>query len=303
MNRATLVRILAPLSLLVSLVACVGSLPPTRRINSALDYLYPQGMAAARPAQQVTLRLPLRVGLAFAPNRAAAPEPVTEEEKQRLLARVADAFREHRGLGRLEVIPSTYLQPGGGFANLDQLRASLGLDAVVLLSYDQAQFTEATRASWTYLTVVGTLLIDGEKNETRTVIDAVVYDIPSRALLFRAAGESSAKARSGPFTVDRKRRRLASEGFARATDDLIADLESALAAFEQQARAGTVQGPGTPAVAMYDARGERVGPGQSGGGALGRADLVLALASLLLLETARRRWGPLVAGDRRPPDR
>jgi rhombotail lipoprotein len=288
-NRIALGLILLPLLALE--VACVGTRPALRRTNSALDFLYPEGAVGARPASQVVLRLPVRVGLAFAPNRHRQPDPITEGEKQTLLAEVAAAFEAHEGIGHLEVVPSAYLQPGGGFPNLDQLHASLGLDLMVLVSYDQAQFTESTRASWTYLTIVGPLLIQGEKNDTRTVMDAVIYDIRSRALLFRAAGESTVNGRSSPVNVDRKRRRFASAGFDKATDQLIANLNRALARFEEQAAAGTVQGPGTPAVALYNAQGERVTPGSGGGGggALGGAELFTAvLLGLALLLGARR---------------
>lgn len=285
-DRIALCLILLPLLALEA--ACTGARPALRRTNSALDFLYPEGATAAQPASQVVLRLPVRVGIAFAPNRNHQPDPITEGEKQTLLAEVAAAFRAHEGIGRIEVVPSAYLQPGGSFPNLDQLNASLGLDLMVLLSYDQAQFTESTRASWTYLTIIGPLLIEGEKNDTRTVMDAVIYDIRSRALLFRAAGESTVNGWSSPVNVDRKRRRFASAGFEKATDQLIANLDTALTRFEEQAAAGTVQGPGTPAIAMYNAQGERVTPG-SGGGALGAPELITAvLLGLALLLGARR---------------
>lgn len=287
-DRIALWLILLPLLALEA--ACYGTRPALRRTNSALDFLYPEGVTAATPASQVVLRLPVRVGIAFAPNRNYQPDPITEAEKQTLLAEVAAAFRAHEGIGRIEVVPSAYLQPGGSFPNLDQLNASLGLDLMVLLSYDQAQFTESTRASWTYLTIVGPLLIEGERNDTRTVMDAVIYDIRSRALLFRAAGESTVKGWSSPVNVDRKRRRFASAGFDKATDQLITNLNAALTRFEEQAAAGTVQGPGTPAIAMYNAQGERVTPGSGGGGALGASELTTAvLLGLALLCGARRR--------------
>jgi rhombotail lipoprotein len=277
-----------PLLLTTMMMAagCYSTLPPSRRVNSALDFLYPQGFTDAEPAGQVVLKLPVRVGLAFAPSQANQIDPITEEQKQRLLARVAAAFREHEAIGHLEVVPTTYLQPGGGFANLDQIRRSLGLDLMVLLSYDQSQFTESTRASWTYLTVVGPFLIEGEKNDTLTVMDAVVYDIRSRALLFRAAGESRVKGHSSPLNEARKRRTFASEGFEKATPDLIASLNAALEQFEEQAKRGTVQGPGTPAIAMYNAKGEPITStsGGGGGGALGMPELIImALLGFSLL--------------------
>ena len=284
--------LLLPVLLMPLLAGCVGSLPSTRRVNSALDFLYPEGVDGPRPSSEVTLRLPLRVGIAFAPARQQGThqgiDPISEGQKQRLLEEVAAAFRATPAVGQLTVVPSTYLQPGGGFANLDRLRASFGLDLVALVSYDQAQFTESSRASWSYLTVVGALLIDGERNDTRTVMDAVIYDIPSRALLFRAAGESTVKGRSGPYTVARKRRLQAVEGFERATEPLIANLRSALDEFERQARSGTVQGPGTPAVAMYDRQGERIGAAGAGAGALGPFDV--AAATLLLAALACGSW-------------
>lgn len=280
-------RIVALVGAVALLAGCGGTLRPARTTNSALDFLYPQGITTATPASRVTLELPLRVGLAFAPTASRQADPITEEQKQALLTRVADAFREHEAIGHLEVVPTAYLQPAGSFANLDQLRASLGLDLMVLLSYDQAQFTESTRASWTYLTVIGPLLIEGEKNDTRTVVDAVVYDIPSRALLFRAAGESTVKGRSSPLNVDRKRRTFASEGFGRATDSLIGNLRASLTRFEEQARNGTVQGPGTPAIAMYNPQGEPITPGGGGGGAIGPFAL-LPLAMVIVASFRKR---------------
>jgi len=272
------------LPLLIAAAGCGASLPPTRRVNSALDFLYPEGVSAAGPASQVVLKLPVRVGLAFAPNREDQFDPIPEEQKQWLLTRVAAAFKEHEAIGHLEVVPTTYLQPGGSFANLDQIRSSLGLDLMVLLSYDQSQFTESTRASWTYWTVIGPFLIEGEKNDTRTVMDAVVYDVRSRALLFRAAGESTVKGRSSPLNMTSKRRTFATKGFEKATGDLIASLNGALEQFEEQAKRGTVQGPGTPAIAMYNAKGEQITATSGGGGALGIPELIVAaLLGLALL--------------------
>jgi rhombotail lipoprotein len=283
-------RVFVLLSCLPLLTGClIGTRMPTRNASSALNYLYPEGSVIAAPATQVNLHLPVRVGIAFAPDRTYHADPVTEEQKQRLLTGVANAFKSHEGIGHIEVVPSAYLQPGGSFANLDQLRSLLGIDLMVLLSYDQAQFTDATRASWTYLTVVGPLLVSGEKNDTRTLMDAVVYDIPSRTLLFRSAGESTVKGWTSPVTVDRKRRKFAADGFAKATDNLVVNLNAALARFEEQAKNGTVQGPGTPAVAMFNAQGERVQPGSGGGGggALGGFEL----AAIALLGLAVVGWG------------
>jgi len=267
----------------LSLAAGCTSLPPVHNASNALEFLYPEGNAEATDPKDVTLHLPLRVGIAFAPGTYANSDPIPEAKKQALLERIAAAFRAHNGVGRIEVVPSIYLKPRGSFENLRQISASLGLDLMVLVSYDQAQFTESTRASWTYLTVVGPFLVQGEKNDTRTVMDAVIYDIPSRTLLFRAAGESTVKGNSSPLNQDRKRRLFAEQGFDQATQPLVAHLEAALDAFEEQTKEGTVRGAGTPAIALYNAEGKRLNPpsGGGGGGALGGFELAAALALAL----------------------
>lgn len=269
----------------LSLAAGCTSLPPVHNASNALEFLYPEGNAAATDPKDVTLQLPLRVGIAFAPGTYANSDPIPEAKKQALLERIAAAFRAHKGVGRIEVVPSIYLKARGSFENLRQVAASLGLDLMVLVSYDQAQFTESTRASWTYLTVVGPFLVQGEKNDTRTVMDAVIYDIPSRTLLFRAAGESTVKGSSSPLNQERKRRLFAEQGFDQATQPLVAHLEAALDAFEEQTKEGTVRGAGTPAIALYNAEGKRLNPpsggGGGGGGALGGFELAAALALAL----------------------
>jgi rhombotail lipoprotein len=272
--------------LLLLLAACVTSRPASLK-SSALDYLYPKGKAEATPARDVKLRVPVRVGLAFAPGAPSARDPFTEVQKRSLLARIADAFREKEFISSLELIPTTYLTPGGSFEEIDRLAAAFGVDLIALVSYDQHQFTETTNLSWTYLTVVGAFAIRGEKNETRTLLDAAVYDIASRALLFRAAGESSIKGSSTPVAVDRALRKASEEGFETATGDLVAHLETALEAFREQAKTGTVRGAGTPAVQIVHAA---EGGGAGGGaGSVGAGEALVAAALLAGLAVMRRR--------------
>lgn len=281
---------------------CTSMALPAHDSSSSLEFLYPARGGAAAPAQDVTLRLPLRVGLAFAPRSDYAMSPISEAQRQALLDKVAAAFTAHRGIGHIEVVPAVYLRPGGSFTNLDQLSSSLGLDQMVLLSYDQTQFTESTRASWTYLTVVGPLIVEGEKNDTRTLMDAAVYDIRSRALLFRAAGESVVKGSSSPLNESRKRRLFADQGFDKATVDLIAHLQTALDGFEQQARTGTVHGTGTPALAILDPSGHRVNGPQGGGGGGGAGALgTWELLAIALLAAAGVVGHPRRHAVRNPP--
>ncbi len=46
--------------------------------------------------------------------------------------------------------------------------------------YDQVQFTGEGLLSLTYWTIVGAYLVPGEKNETKTMLDAAVFYIASR---------------------------------------------------------------------------------------------------------------------------
>jgi len=63
-----------------------------------------------------------------------------------------------------------------------------------LISYDQTQFTDQGVLTLAYWTIVGAYVVQGEKNDTQTMVDAVVYDIPSRKMLFGLQGRASSKA-------------------------------------------------------------------------------------------------------------
>jgi len=261
--------------LFILCTSCVGLTTRQQLKSSALDFLYPGG-AEAIPAEDVYLELPLRVGLAFAPAPPGRDGRFTEVQKQALLERVAEAFRSREGIASVDVIPTSYLQTGGSFANLDKLVAAFGIDVIALISYDQFQFSETGRKSWAYLTIVGAYLVKGEKNETTTMLDAVIYDIPSRAMLFHAPGQSSVSGKAVPVEVGKALQRDSTHGFELATEDLITNLTQALETFEEQAATGTVRGTGTPAIAMVSESGEPVqSGGGGGGGALGWLDILL----------------------------
>jgi rhombotail lipoprotein len=260
-----------------------------RTTSNVLDFLYPQG-AAAVSAGDVTLQLPVRVGVAFAPPSESWRDTFSEIQKKTLLERVAEAFRDREILGSVQVVPSSMLKSQGGFENLHQLAAAFGLDVMVLVSYDQFQLSESGKASWTYWTVVGAYLVKGERNETRTVLEAIVYDIPSRAMLFNASGQSEISGRSTPIDMSRAMRKRGEQGFDEAMDTLIAELESALAVFETQAMTGTIRGQGTPAIQIVDVSGEPVKSG-GGGGALSWPEtvLIVIVSAVALVGEMRRR--------------
>lgn len=266
----------------LALTACMGSHRVQHR-TSVVEYLYPTGRPAADTAGIATLRLPIRVGVAFVPGRseagsrhAATESDVPEAERLRLTKAIADHFRQRPFVKAVELIPSSYLTPGGGFQNLEQLRSMFGVDVVVLLAYDQDQFTGEDASTMTYLTLLGAYVVRGEKNSTHTMLDAVVLDVASRKLLFRAPGRSVVKGSATPVSVEKARREDRMEGFALAAADLTTNLDRELTAFPQRIRDSegeiTVQ-----RTAEYDRR-----VAASGGNGAGAVDpLTLAVAAAL----------------------
>jgi len=256
--------------------------------SNALEFLYPKG-AAAEPAQEVRLQLPVRVGVAFAPPGATWQDTFSEVQKRALLGKIAEAFRLREGIASVDAIPSSHVTPGGGFENLDRIRSAFGIDLIALVSYDQIQFSESGRSSIWYWTIVGAYLVKGEKNQTRTVMDAVVYDIPSRSMLFNASGQSTGAGSSTPVDMDKTLRAEQERGFDAATADLIQNLDVALAAFQEQAKTGTVRGQGTPALAIVDEQG-RVVSGGAGGVSAGALGPLEALAGTALAALGAMGW-------------
>ncbi|HEU4403137.1 MAG TPA: rhombotarget lipoprotein [Candidatus Polarisedimenticolia bacterium] len=277
------------LAVLVLLLGAGCVTTQTRVRSNALEFLYPKGANAVAPGD-VTLRLPVRVGVAFAPPSASWADRFTANQKQALLKRVADAFTGKSGIAGVEVISPGFLTPTGGFVDLDRLRTAFGIDLIALISYDQAQFRDSGRSSWAYWTIVGLYVVKGEKNDTQTFMEAVVYDIQARALLFNASGQSAIGGKSTPIDAGKILRDRSGQGFETATDDLITNLNTALQAFQAQAATGTVRGPGTPAIAMLDESGKPVGGTEAqGGAALGIIELLGAVSLAGMGVMTRRR--------------
>jgi rhombotail lipoprotein len=121
-------------------------------------------------------------------------------------------------------------------------------------------------------------VVKGSKQDTATMMDAAVFDIDSKALLFRAAGESTVRKRATGMSEDKVWRKASGQGFDEAVVDLAVNLDDALTEFTKQASSGTVRGRGTPKLSVT------ASPGYTGGGlgagAAGWMEIV-ALLSLL----------------------
>lgn len=258
------------LSVLVVIAGCAGT-QGRHTTTSIVDYLYPNQATPMTEQGTPVLNLPMRVGIAFVPDKPgqAPARALTESKKTELLDRVAGHFRGLDYIKSIEIIPSAYLTPKGGFENLDQLRTMYGVETIALVSYDQAQFTDAGAASILYWTIVGAYVVPAEKNSTATMVDAVVMHIPSRKMLFRAPGVSQVKGLSTPVNLSEELRMDSDKGFNIAVEKMIANLDAGLIAFREKVK----ESPEEYQVV-------RTG-GSSGGGALEIP--VAALFALLLV--------------------
>lgn len=232
-------RIIIGALIAVALAGCTemfGS-RQSRYASSLVDYLYPKKQVVETPTIP-RLSLPLRVGVAFVPESGVFPGAyrLSEEEKMGLMERIASQFRGLAFVKDIQLIPSAYLTREGGFANLDQIKTMYGIDVIALLSYDQVQHTDEGLLSLSYWTIVGAYVVKGEKNDTSTMLDAAVYDIPSRKMLFRAPGTSRVKASATLVNLAEQRRADASRGFQLAADELVTNLQGELDRFKQRVK-------------------------------------------------------------------
>jgi rhombotail lipoprotein len=278
-------------ALIGSLAMLGGCASQQRNLHSsAVEYLYSGGYDGA-PASVVKLRAPVRVGIAFAPS---GNDAFPEEKKQQLLKRISDAFRADPKIAAIEIIPSTYLNPRGGFDELDRLRAAFRISEIVLISYEQIQFSDTGAMGLTYWAYgVPAYVVKGEKNETRTFVDAVALDIPSRVMLFHAAGQSSIKGSSTLVGVNQALRERGAAGFDEAIEQLIPNLDVELKKFEASVTNGEIAVEATPKIPAWNPTSAPapagVTPSTQGQGANDAVTVALLLGLLALARRDRRR--------------
>jgi len=218
------------------LAGCASMTPgnSVKQTASVVDYLYPK--AKDVPVMQATvtqLRPPVRVGIAFVPGGGWG-NSLTEEQKMKLLGRVKAAFSKHEYIGSIEIIPSAYMRPQGGFDNLDQVARMFNVEVVALLSYDQVQFNDTNALAVLYWTIVGAYIVHGDKYDVQTMVDASVFDVKSRKLLFRAPGSSQVKGNASMAGFSEASRAAQTEGYNQAVEQLIPQLQSELDGFRER---------------------------------------------------------------------
>lgn len=238
MLSASVKKLIKYLALIMAASVFIGCAYQQRHYSSSVvQYLYPDKQVVEKP-QIAALALPLKVGIAFVPDGSAhyRHSLLTEKNKMDLLTEIAANFKQYDFVHSIEIIPSAYLQPEGGFTNLDQIRTMYGVDVIALVSYDQHQFTDQDIRSFSYWTLIGMYVVPGELNDTHTMVDAAVYDIKSRKLLFRAPGVSHIEGTATPVNLSEQLRKDRLEGFEMASKDLVVNLDAQLQLFKEKVK-------------------------------------------------------------------
>lgn len=228
-------RLIASFLLALLVAGCAGPAVRNRQAASVVEYLYPASQPPA-PAHDVTrLQLPVRVGIAFVPAGAFGAR-ISAPEREALLERVKASFADRPFIAGIEVIPDAYLSPRGGFENLDQVARMFNVDVVCLLSYDQVQYAESNAASILYWTIVGAYMIPATRYSTHTLLDAAVFDVKSRRLLFRAPGTSEVGGHRAPASSAAFQRESREGGFDQAVNAMIPVLQGELDRFLERVK-------------------------------------------------------------------
>ena len=265
---------------LFGLVGCNIPQTTTRR-SSLMDYLYPkqQGAPVPNPAG-ARLSLPLKLGIAFVPGGASSWRVqglMAPGQEKQLLDVVKQSFKDKPWVADIKLVPSTYLLAGGGFENMDQVARMFGVEVMALVSVDQIQYTDPRWYSFTYVSIVGAYVLPGDANDTRTLIDAAVYDVASHTFLLRAPGQSQVKGSSTWVHREVQLREHSHQGLQLAMSDLARNLDAEVASFKAEVASGERKD-----IDVVDRQGVslRLGGGHNFGGSFGWLEVPGALLIL-----------------------
>ncbi|MBL1352955.1 MAG: rhombotarget lipoprotein [Zetaproteobacteria bacterium] len=234
-------KVIQSLTLLISLCflsSCatgfLGGSYAKHESSSVIDYLYPEGDPKV-PEITTYLNLPVRVGIAFTPV-AEQGSSLPENEQLALLEKVRAVFENYPFIEHIEVIPSAYLRPKGGFDNLAQVGRMFQVEVMALVSYDQIQFDDPNKLSFLYWSIVGAYFVKGDQHDTRTMVDTSVFDIRSHKLLFRAPGMSVQKGNTTLLNYREEARQAQIEGYDQAVKSMIPNLKKELQTFKERVK-------------------------------------------------------------------
>jgi rhombotail lipoprotein len=223
---------------LVVLAGCASMEGSTkqRQVASMLSFLFPGKDQPAVPSDRVAvLNVPFRIGVAFVPDNATPEFRLSETDRLRLAGQVRDAFAHYPFVKEIEAVPSVYLEPGGGFENLDRIASLLRLDVIALISYDQVQYAGANKWSFLYWTGVGAYMVEGDKYDVLTAVETAVFDVRSRRMLMHASGTSTVKGDATWVGFAERSRNARTESFATAVQQMIGLLHREVQSFRDRA--------------------------------------------------------------------
>ena len=224
------------------LSGCSGIMGNSKRSVSSnlVDYLYPDGQLINHQNDKIPhLKLPLKIGIAFIPERESDSSfTISEAEKQQLMDKVVQQFSSRSYIEHIEVIPEIYLKQKKGFNSLEQIARLHDVDVMALISYDQVSMRKENSLSLAYLTIIGAYILPGENTEAQTFVDAAVFDVATRRLLFRAPGVDSIDKSHSLIGFEKSIRDMRIQSFHRAVDKMTINLDKSLEKFREKAKSG-----------------------------------------------------------------
>ncbi|MBA4177697.1 MAG: hypothetical protein C0505_14245 [Leptothrix sp. (in: Bacteria)] len=117
-----------------------------RQVASMPGFPFPGKEAPVASGEAALIDVPLRIGVAFVPgNSGKAAFRLAETDRPRLAGQVRNALANYALGHAIEAVPALYLEPGGGFDNLDRVAKLPRPDVIALISCDQVQFSGANK--------------------------------------------------------------------------------------------------------------------------------------------------------------
>ena len=213
--------------------ACAGPVRTVQKQSNLATYLF-GGTAPQGPVQKVPLHLPAKVGVALVPGDLAT-QNIPDTTRKEVVEAVRSQLAKHGNyVAGAQSIPTMYLTPKGGVSNLDQVARQFDVDVIVLLGANQFQKHERNPvAAFLDITVVGAFIIPGNTVDTSTVLEAAVYHVPSRALIFRTDGADQTKSRSTNYGSGQSAHNDAVSSIEGAAKKLVVSIAEALVNFEK----------------------------------------------------------------------
>lgn len=250
--------------------------------SSLVSFLYPEGTDSVPGNELPTLPVPLRVGLAFLPERSGATVSGLEAaRRERIMQRIAEHFRSRKFIAEIVEIPDYYLGGVRGFDGLAGVERLYKVDVMALVSYDQVANQDDRGLSFGYLTIVGAYVLKGTRQDVTTLVDMAVVDPATRSIVLRAGGTDTRAHNTTYVGSEVDARQAAADSFDAAAGQLITHFDGALTQLEADIRAGR---------STVKVRHRDGGGGGGGGGAFGALALP-GIAALAAAAVRRRRRG------------